>query len=156
MAIDKVTIWRNAPSAELALDNELFLEAQESSFVQKPVLLPTGSSAELLRIRVVRPSFVIGSFEFSDNASLKTMAFAGDSGPMAGFHCNYTGYDSGNTAASTDIVDFTTMVTVDTQRLLVFAKVIPHVTLAYKDMYLKGYSGAAGTYLRPGSYLKIL
>jgi hypothetical protein len=156
MAIDRVTIWRNAPSGDIALDNELFLEAQESSFVQKPILLPVGSPARLIRIRVTRPSFVIGSFEFSDNTSTKVMAFAGDSGPMAGFSCNYTGYDSGNTAASTDIVNFTAAVTLSTQRLLIFAKVIPHVTVPYKEMYLNGYSSAAGTYLLPGSYLKIL
>ena len=155
MAIDRVSLWRNSPSHEIAFDNELFLEAQQSQFLLKDIDLST-TLAELMAIRIVRPSIVIGSLEFSNNATTKTIKFAGLPGPMAGFSCNYTGYDSGNTAASTDIVDFTTTITAGTQRVLLFAKVSPHVSLAYKDMFLYVSTSATPGTLRAGSFLKIL
>jgi len=150
MAYDKVSIWRNAPSPEIALDNELFIEAQESSFLQKDVLIETTMFAKM-EIVLTRPSIIVGSIRVSDPCVLR---FTCGAIPIPLYICGYSGYD----ASLSEFVTTApiTTVNVTSGQVLIFCKASPAANVASRKMTLDVSSSATNARLLAGSYLKIL
>jgi hypothetical protein len=154
MAIDKVSLWRNAPTAEIALDNELFLEAQQSQFLQKDFLLTAGSPVSTLRLRITQPSIVIGSFMFDGDVQLRFADLS--AGDPEGYHCTYSCYDDVNWGNQAVHILYATLLSVTSRRATMLCNISPNKTEKFIDLTLVVNAASAGTKLLRGSYLKIL
>lgn len=150
MAIDYVAILRSAPDPQLALDNALFVAAQQSSFVGSDLVLPTALSP-ILTLIITRPSKVVVSLLATGTFACKLTSTA----QATGFEAVYSGYSTASSFAATTVTDYVATVTSANNAMLIEARVGPALDGKPLIFTLHMFS-ASGAKLLAGSYMHIL